>query len=81
MAGSAASPPLEPDAEIRQDLARIKRAILKGTVQVLEEFGGLRAAMKRSLALEKQVRRQSRPGSIRRASPWRMMRLAGARYR
>ena len=31
----------------------------KTRVQILEEFGGLRAAMKRSFALEKQVRRQA----------------------
>ena len=32
-------------------------------------------------ALEKQVRRQPGPGSIRRASTWRTVRLAGVRYR
>ena len=37
--------------------------------------------MKRSVVLEKQVRRRPGPGSIRRASPWRTVRLAGARYR
>ena len=71
----------EPDAGIREELARIERAILQGAVQILEEFGGLQAAMKRSVVLEKQVRRQPGPGSIRRASTWRTVRLAGARYR
>ena len=71
----------EPDAGIREELARIERAILQGGVQILEEFGGLQAAMKRSVVLEKQVRRQPGPGSIRRASTWRTVRLAGARYR
>ena len=69
----------EPDAGIREELARIERAILQGAVQILEEFGGLQAAMKRSVVLEKQVRRQPGPGSIRRASTWRTVRLAGPR--
>ena len=76
-----ASGPGEPDAGIREELARIERAILQGAVQILEDFGGLQAAMKRSVVLEKQVRRQPGPGSIRRASTWRTVRLAGARYR
>ena len=76
-----ASGPGEPDAGIREELARIERAILQGAVQILEEFGGLQAALKRSVALEKQVRRQPGPGSIRRASTWRTVLLAGARYR
>ena len=75
------SGPAAPDAEIREEVARIERAILKGAVQILEEFGGLQAAMKRSVALTKQVRRQPRPGSIHRARTWRTVRLAGARYR
>ena len=41
----------------------------------------IQAAMKRSVVLEKQVRRQPGPGSIRQASTWRTVRLAGARYR
>ena len=76
-----ASGPGEPDAGIREELARIERAILQGAVKILEEFGGLQAAMKRSVVLEKQVLRQPGPGSIRRASTWRTVRLAGARYR
>ena len=74
------SGPPEPDAGTVEEIARIERAILKGAVQILEEFGGLQAAMKRSVALEKQVRRQPRPGCIHGASTWRTARLAGARY-
>ena len=54
-----ASGPGEPDAGTREELARIERAILQGAVQILEEFGGLQAALKRSVALEKQARRQA----------------------
>ena len=80
-AAGPGSGPAEPDAEIREELARIERAILQGAVQILEEFGGLQAALKRSVSLTKQTRRRSGPGSIHRASTWRTVRLAGARYR
>ena len=58
----------KPDAEVLQEVARIERAILQGTVTVLEESGRLQAATKRSVALEKQVRRQAAPGLVRHAS-------------
>ena len=75
------SGPGEPDAGIREELARIERAILQGAVQILEEFGGLQAALKRSVALEKQARRQAGCGAIHRGVAWQTVRLAGARYR
>ncbi len=71
----------KPDAEIREELARIERAILQGAVHILEEFGGLQAALKRSIALESQARRQARRGSIDRGIVWQTVRLQGARYR
>ena len=71
----------KPDAEIREELARIERAILQGAVHILEEFGGLQAALKRSIALERQAHRQARPGSIDRGIVWQTVRLQGARYR
>ena len=76
-----ASGPGEPDAGIREELARIERAILQGAIQILEEFGGLQAALKRSVALEKQERRQAGRGAIHRGVAWQTVRLAGARYR
>ena len=75
------SGPVEPDAGVREELARIERAILKGAVHVLEEFGGLQAALKRSIALEKQARRRAGRGSIDRSVGWQTVRLQGARYR
>ena len=57
------------------------RAILQGAVQILEEFGGLQAALKRSVALEKQARQQAGRGAIHRGVAWQTVRLAGARYR
>ncbi|MCY3942328.1 MAG: hypothetical protein OXG18_00965, partial [Gemmatimonadetes bacterium] len=73
--------PAEADAGMRDEIARIERAILQGAIQVLEEFGGLQAAMKRSVALTKQIRRRGGRGSIQRGTAWRTVRLAGARYR
>ena len=71
----------EADAGMRDEIARIERAILQGAVRVLEEFGGLQAAMKRSVELTKRIRSQGGRGSIHRGTAWRAVRLAGARYR
>ena len=71
----------EPDPAIRDELARIERAILQGAVQILEEFGGLQAALKRSVALENEAHRKAGRGAIRRGRAWRTTRLAGVRYR
>ena len=75
------SGPAELDPQVRKELARIEEAILAAAVPILEKYGGLQAAMKRSVALEKQARRQAARASIRRGSTWRTARLAGARYR
>ena len=77
----AGSGPAEPDARTAEELARIERAIIEGAVHVLEEFGGLQAAMKRSVALENRARRRPRRASVSRAATWRTIRLQGARYR
>ena len=73
--------PSEFDAEVSLEIARIEHAILRGAVQILEEFGGLQAAMKRSVALTKRARRQAGRGLIHRTSTWRSARLARARFR
>ena len=73
--------PGEASADVREELARIERAILRGTPEVLEEFGGLQAALKRSVALEKQARSRPGRGSIHRGSAWRSVRLSGVRFR
>ncbi|MDE2979834.1 MAG: hypothetical protein OXU74_01445 [Gemmatimonadota bacterium] len=71
----------EPDPGIAEELARIEGAILDGAVHVLEEYGGLQAALKRSIALEREASRPVRRGSIDRGSVWQTARLQGARYR
>ena len=71
----------EPDPEVREELARIEQTIIDGAVPILEEYGGLQAALKRGAALERQARRQAGRASIRRGSTWWTARLAEARYR
>ena len=71
----------EPDAGTAEELVRIERAILQGAVHILEEFGGLQAALKRSVALERQARRRGGRGSIDRGAAWRTERLARVRFR
>ena len=75
-----ASGTAEPDPMMARELARIERAIIEGAVEILDEYGGLQAAMQKSVALEKEARRQPRRATIHRASAWRTVRLQGVRY-
>ena len=80
-AWAEASGPAEPDAGIREEIDRIERAILQGAIQILDEFGGLQAALKRSVALTKQARRQRGRGPIHTGRTWQTVRLSGAHFR
>ena len=71
----------EADPRVREELARIERAIHRGAAEVLDEYGGLGAALKRSVALEKEAHRQAERGGLRRARTWQTKRLAGVLYR
>ena len=73
--------PSEFDAEVSREIAQIEEAILQGKVQILEEFGGLQGAMKRSVALTKRVCMQAGRGLIHCTTTWQTVRLAGARFR
>ena len=73
--------PSEFGHEIGREIDRIDRAIIKGDVRVLMEYGGLQAAMKRSVALSKRARRQAGRGLMQRTDTWRTVRLVGARFR
>ena len=42
-----------------EEIARIEQAILTGNVRVLEQYGGLQAALKRSVVLKKLARKRS----------------------
>ena len=76
-----ATGPDEPDRAVRAEIARIKQAILRGAVEILDEYGGLQGAMQHSVALAKRLRRRPGPGSIHRFGTWRTTRLAGMSYR
>ena len=76
-----AAGPSQATGDVRAELARIERTILRGTPEVFEEFGGLQTALRRSVALEKKVRRQPAPGFGRHASTWQTVRLSGSRFR
>ena len=73
--------PSEFDHEIGREIDRIDRAIIKGDIRVLMEYGGLQAAMKRSVTLSKRARRQAGRGLMQRTDTWRTVRLVGARFR
>ncbi len=73
--------PSEFDHGIGREIDLIDQAIIKGDVPVLMEYGGLQAAMKRSVALTKRARRQAGRGLMQRTDTWRTVRLAGARFR
>ena len=73
--------PSEFDHGIGREIDLIGQAIIKGDVPVLMEYGGLQAAMKRSVALTKRARRQAGRGLMQRTDTWRTVRLAGARFR
>ena len=73
--------PSEFDHGIGREIDLIDQAIIKGDVPVLMEYGGLQAAMKRSVALTKRARRQAGWGLMQRTDTWRTVRLAGARFR
>ena len=75
------SGPAEPDRAVREEAAGIRRAILKGAVETLDEYGGLQAAMQRSAALTKRLGRRPGPASIHRFGTWRTTRLAETSYR
>ena len=54
--------PSEFDHEIGREIDRIDRAIIKGDVRVLMEYGGLQAAMKRQRRACRSVRAGKRVG-------------------
>ena len=60
--------PSEMDEETARKLARIEQAILTGDVSVIEEYGSLQAALKRSTALEKQARGRAGQGLMHRTA-------------
>ena len=63
-------------------MARSEQAIPKGAVgRILDEFVGLRAVLKRSIALKKQSCRQGRLRLIHSGTTWKTERLSEALFR
>ncbi len=72
--------PSEFDHEIGREIDRIDRAIIKGDVRVLMEYGGLQACLKRIVEL-KDLHRSSTPGTmIHGFATWRSRRLPGGGF-
>ena len=69
-----------PDPSAAQEIARIEQAILQGAIRVLNEFGGLQAAMKRSVELKKLNRQRSGRKIIDTGFTWRTARLLGFHF-
>ena len=59
-----------------EEIAKIEQAILNGNVRVLEEYGGLQAALKRSIALKKVARKRSKKTILEGFATWRSARLS-----
>ncbi len=72
--------PSESDEGTQRDLARIEQAIIGGDVPVLDESGGLQAALNRAITLEQRTRRRAGRGLTARVDTWMTVRLAGARF-
>ena len=64
-----------PDPSAAREIARIEQAILQGAIRVLDEFGGLQAALKRSVELKKLNRQRS--GRKKSRDAWRGCAKAG----
>ncbi len=63
-----------------EEIAKIEQAILTGNVRVLEQYGGLQAALKRSIELKKLARKRSHKTIIEGFSTWWSRRVAGGRF-
>ena len=72
-------------AEGSQDIARIEQPILQGAQgavgRILDEFGGLQAVLKRSIAVEKQPCRQGRRRLIHSPKTWKTERPSEVVFR
>ena len=60
-----------------EEFARIEQAILTGNIPVLEEYGGVQAALKRTVELEQLARKRSHKTMIEGFATWCSTRIAG----
>ena len=71
-----------PKTKGSQEIARLEQAVLQGAVgRILDEFGGLQAVLKRSIALQKQSCPQGRRRLIHSGTTWKTERLSEALFR
>ena len=63
-----------------EEIARIEQAILTRNIPVLEEYGGVQAALKRTVELEKLARKQSNKTMIEGFATWGSTRIAGGGF-
>ena len=59
-----------------REIARIEQAILTGNIPVLEEYGRVQAALKRTVELEKLARKRSQKTIIEAFATWESTRIA-----
>ena len=66
----------EDDPLAGEEYARIEQAVLTGSLRVLEEYGGLQAALKRAVVLEQVARKRSHKTVIEGFAIWQSTRIA-----
>lgn len=71
----------EDDLLAGEEFARIEQAILTGNIPVLEEYGGVQAALKRTVELEQLARKRSHKTMIEGFATWESARIAGGGFR
>ncbi len=69
-----------PDPSAAREIARTEQAILQGDLIVLNEYGGLQAVLKRSVALKKLHLQRVDRTIIEGGSTWRAARLMGSYF-
>ena len=70
----------EDDPLAGEEYARIEQAVLTGSLRVLEEYGGLQAALKRAVELEQVARKRSPKTIIEGFATWESTRIAGGEF-
>ena len=70
----------EDDPLDREEFSRIKQAILSGNISVLEEYGGVQAALERTVELEQLARKNSHKTMIEGFATWGSARIAGGGF-
>ena len=70
----------EDDLLAGEEFARIEQAILTGNIPVLEEYGAVQAALKRTVELEQLARKRRHKTMIEGFATWKSTRIAGGEF-